>query len=217
MAFQRPNNPCSPVSLTCGQTTLRQVNLPGQLDTFIFNATGGDQTTIRLASRSGAYSPFVGDVQLRPARCSPPVPTALLRRVLPADGVYTLLVRDRGALNLGSYRVSLEDDTNTCAVTDTEAPVITLVRPTGGEVLPGGTTFRIQWQSDDNVGVAAHAIALSTDGGKTFADPFASRRRQHASATTGSCPPISRPAARRSCASPPPMPPAMRNPPPATC
>ena len=48
------------------------------------------------------------------------------------------------------------------------------MRPTGGEVLPGGTTFRIQWQSDDNVDVAAHAIALSTDGGKTFADPFAS-------------------------------------------
>jgi hypothetical protein len=47
------------VSLTCGQTTLRQVNLPGQLDTFSFNATGGDQTTIRLTARSGAYSPFV--------------------------------------------------------------------------------------------------------------------------------------------------------------
>ena len=98
----------------------------------------------------------------------------LLRSVLPADGVYTLLVRDRSAVNLGSYRVNLQDETNACAVNDTEAPVITLVRPTGGEVLPGGTTFRIQWQSDDNVAVAAHAIALSTDGGKTFADPFAS-------------------------------------------
>ena len=97
----------------------------------------------------------------------------LLRRAIPADGVYTLLVRDRGALNLGSYRVSLQDDTNTCAVNDTEAPVIVLVRPTGGEVLPGGTTFRIQWQSDDNVEVTAHVIALSTDGGKTFADPLA--------------------------------------------
>ena len=45
----------------------------------------------------------------------------LLRRVLPADGVYTLLVRDRSAINLGSYRVNLQDDTNTCAVNDTEA------------------------------------------------------------------------------------------------
>ena len=69
------------------------------------------------------------------------------------------LVRDRGAINLGSYRVSLQDDTNTCAVTDTEAPSITLIRPTGGEVLPGGATFRIQWESDDNAGVATHDIA----------------------------------------------------------
>ena len=173
LAFQRPNNPCSPLSLTCGQTTLRQVNLPGQLDTFSFNATGGDQYSIRLSSRSGAYSPFVEMYSTAGALLSTSS-NGLLRRVLPADGVYTLLVRDRGALNLGSYRVSLQDDTNTCPVTDTEAPVIALVRPTGGEVLPGGTTYRIQWQSDDNVGVAAHDIALSTDGGKTFADPFAS-------------------------------------------
>jgi YD repeat-containing protein len=172
VAFQRPNNPCSPVSLTCGQTALRQVNLPGQLDAFSFNATGGDQTTIRLTSRSGAYSPFVEMYAPGGALLSTSS-NGLLRKALPADGVYTLLVRDRSALNLGSYRVSLQDDTNTCPVTDTEAPVITLVRPTGGEVLPGGTTFRIQWQSDDNVGVAAHDIALSTDGGKTFADPFA--------------------------------------------
>ena len=58
-----------------------------------------------------------------------------------ANGVYTILVRDRNGLNLGSYRVSLQDDTNACPVTDTEAPVITLISPTGGEVLPGGTTF----------------------------------------------------------------------------
>src|ERR1022692_589959 len=173
VAFQRPNNPCSPLSLTCGQTALRQVNLPGQLDTFAFKATGGDQTTIRLAARSGAYSPFV-EMYNPAGTLLSTSSNGLLSRVLPADGAYTLLVRDRGAINLGSYRVSLQDDTNTCAVTDTEAPTITLIRPTGGEVLPGGTTFRIQWASDDNVGVVAQAIALSTDSGKTFADPFAS-------------------------------------------
>jgi YD repeat-containing protein len=172
LAFQRPNNPCSPVSLTCGQTTLRQVNLPGQLDTFSFNATGGDQTTIRLTARSGAYSPFV-EMYTPAGALLTTSSNGLLRRTIPADGVYTLLVRDRGALNLGSYRASLQDDTNTCAVNDTEGPTIVLVRPTGGEVLPGGTTFRIQWLSDDNVEVTTHAIALSTDGGKTFADPLA--------------------------------------------
>jgi len=173
LAFQRPNNPCSPLSLTCGQSTLRQVNQPAQLDTFSFNATGGDQTTIRLATRSGAYSPFA-ELYDSSGTLLYTSSNGVLSRVLGSDGVYNLLVRDRGGLNLGTYRAGLQDDTNTCAVNDTEAPVITLIRPTGGEVLPGGTTFRIQWVSDDNVGVVAHAIALSTDSGKTFASPFAS-------------------------------------------
>ena len=168
VAFQRPNNPCSPLPLTCGQTTLRQVNLPGQLDTFSFNATGGDQTTIRLSTRTGAYAPFV-EMYTPAGALFSTSSNGLLRKVIPADGAYSLLVRDSSGLNLGSYRVSLQDDTNTCAVNDTEAPVITLLQPTGGEVLPGGTTYRIQWQSDDNVGVVAHDISLSTDGGKTFA------------------------------------------------
>jgi YD repeat-containing protein len=173
VAFQRPNNPCSPVSLTCGQTTLRQVNAPGQLDTFAFNAAGGDQTTVQLTARTGAYSPFVEMYNPAGALLTSSS-NGLLRRTLPASGVYTLLVRDTSGLNVGSYRVSLQDDTNNCPVTDTEAPMITLIKPTGGEVIPGGTTYRIQWLSDDNVGVVAHVIALSTDAGKTFASPLAS-------------------------------------------
>jgi YD repeat-containing protein len=173
VAFQRPNNPCSPVSLTCGQTTLRQVNTPGQLDAFSFNATGGDQTTIQLSARTGAYSPFVEMYNPAGALLTSSS-NGLLRRTLPASGVYTLLVRDTGGVNVGSYRVSLQDDTNNCPVTDTETPVITLIKPTGGEVIPGGTTYRIQWLSDDNVGVVTHVIALSTDAGKTFASPLAS-------------------------------------------
>ena len=172
IAYQRPNNPCSPASLTCGQTNLRQVSIPGQLDTFTFNGTGGDVTTIRLSTRTGSYSPFLEMYNAVGTRISTNS-NGVQRSVLPADGLYTLLVRDRGATNLGSYRISLQDETNACPVNDTEAPVITLIRPTGGEVLPGGTTFRIQWQSDDNVGVTAHTIALSTDAGKSFADPFA--------------------------------------------
>ena len=167
LAYQRTNNPCSPAALTCGQTTLRQANLPGQLDALTFPAIGGDLTTIRLATRSGSYSPFVELYNPAGTRLSTSS-NGLLRSVLPADGTYTLLVRDRGATNVGSYRVSLQDDTANCPVTDTEAPAITLLKPTGGEVVPGGTAFRIQWLSDDNVGVTSHDIALSTDGGATF-------------------------------------------------
>ena len=167
IAYQRPNNPCSPVALTCGQTSLKQVAVPGQVDTFTFNGIAGDIHNIRLVTRSGNYSPFAEMYNAAGAQITASS-TGQIRRVIPADGVYTLLVRDRGAVNLGSYRVSVQDDSATCSVDDKESPVITLVRPTGGEVLPGGTTFRIQWVSDDNVGVAAHDIALSTDGGATF-------------------------------------------------
>jgi YD repeat-containing protein len=172
IGYQRPNNPCSPASLTCGATNLRQVTIPGQLDTFTFTGTGGDVTTLRLSARSGSYSPFVEMYNAVGTRIATNA-NGLLRSVLPADGQYTLLIRDRSAVNLGSYRINLQDETNTCSVNDTESPAITLIRPTGGEVLPGGTTFRIQWQSDDNVAISAHTIALSTDAGKTFADPFA--------------------------------------------
>ena len=44
--------------LTCGQTTLRQVNVPGQLDTFTFNGTGGNRANLRFSPRSGNYAPF---------------------------------------------------------------------------------------------------------------------------------------------------------------
>lgn len=52
--------------------------------------------------------------------------------------------------------------------------MVTLLKPTAGEVIVGSTTYRIQWQSDDNVGVASQNIALSTDGGQTFATAIAS-------------------------------------------
>lgn len=167
LAFQRPNNPCSPVALTCGQTTLRQVAVPGQLDAFTFAGTGGDQSDIRLTGRSGAYVPFVELYDGSGNKLGTSSSGALLDTPQ-ANATYALLVRDLGAVNTGSYRVSLADDTSACPVDDTQAPLVTLLAPTGGEVIPGGTLFHIQWQSDDNVGVAANDVALSTDGGRTF-------------------------------------------------
>ena len=167
LAYQRPNNPCSPVTLTCGQSALRQANRPGQIDTFTFTGTGGDQADLRLAQRSGSYSPLAELYDSSGNRLATSS-GAQLKTKLAANGTYTLLVRDFAGVNTGSYRVSLQDDTNACTVNDTESPAITLVQPTGGEVIVGGTSYNIQWLSDDNVGVATHDVALSTDGGQTF-------------------------------------------------
>ncbi len=172
LAYQRPNRPCwadgQPATLTCGQTTLRMVKLPGQLDTFTFDGTGGDATTLTLAPRTGSYTPLAELYDGNGARLATNA-SGLLRLVLPASGTYALLVRDLNAVNTGSYRVSLQDNTKPCAVSDTESPTIRMVQPTGGEAIAGGTTYWIRWQSDDNVGVTSHDVALSTDGGQTFA------------------------------------------------
>jgi YD repeat-containing protein len=167
LAYQRANNPCSPVALTCGQSTLRQVSAPGQLDTFTFAGTGGDQANLRLAQRSGSYSPFV-ELYDSSGKLLATSSATQLRTRLPANDTYAVLVRDRAGVNTGSYRISLQDDTNVCNVNDTEAPAISLVQPAGGEVILGGASSNIQWLSDDNVGVATHDVALSTDGGQTF-------------------------------------------------
>jgi len=70
----------------------------------------------------------------------------------------------------------------------TKAP-ITLVQPTSGDVIAGGTPFRILWQSDDNVGLSTHDIALSSDGGKTFSSTVAGGLSGNAQAYTWSVPP----------------------------
>ena len=171
VAFQRPNNPCSPTTLACGQPTLRQVAIPGQLDTFVFAATRGGQADIKLVPRSGSYSPYAELYDASGNRLTT-ASNGQLTAVIYTTGTYSLLVRDLGG-NLGSYRASFQDDYNPCTISDTEPPVVTLLKPTAGEVIAGNTTYRIQWQSDDNVGIASHDIALSTDGGQTFATAIA--------------------------------------------
>jgi YD repeat-containing protein len=172
VAFQRPNNPCSPTTLACGQSTLRQVAIPGQLDTYVFAGTRGGQADIKLVSRSGSYSPYA-ELYDPSGNLFTTASSGQLTAVILTTGTYTLLVRDRSGVNVGSYRASFQDDYNPCTITDTEPPVVTLLAPTGGEVIAGNTTYRIQWQSDDNVGIASHDIALSTDGGQTFATAIA--------------------------------------------
>jgi len=166
VAYQRPNNPCSPTTMACGQSTLRQVAIPGQLDAYVFAATRGGQADIKLVSRSGSYSPYAELYDASGNRLTT-ASGGQLTYVILTTGNYSLLVHDLAG-NLGSYRASFQDDYNPCSVTDTEPPVVTLLTPTGGEAIAGNTTYRIQWQSDDNVGVVSQSIALSTDGGKTF-------------------------------------------------
>jgi glucose/arabinose dehydrogenase len=51
---------------------------------------------------------------------------------------------------------------------DTMPPFVQITSPNGGEKVRAGSTLTINWQSSDNVGIAAHDVLLSTDGGTTF-------------------------------------------------
>ncbi len=53
---------------------------------------------------------------------------------------------------------------------DMIAPIVQVLSPNGGEVLQGNQQFLIQWLSSDNVGVAAHDVKFSRDGGASFID-----------------------------------------------
>jgi YD repeat-containing protein len=149
---------------------------------------GGDQADIRATLRTGGYAPFLELYDASGNRAGTSS-TGALQPSLPGTGVYTLLVRDRAGSNLGSYRVSLQNATKACPVNDAEPPTITLVQPTGGDVIAGGTPFRIQWLSDDNTGLSAHDIAFSSDGGKTFPASIASGLSGNQQSYTWSVPP----------------------------
>ena len=51
---------------------------------------------------------------------------------------------------------------------DQVPPTITLFAPNGGESLPTGGWFNIQWEADDNVGVVGDTVFLSIDGGANW-------------------------------------------------
>lgn len=54
-----------------------------------------------------------------------------------------------------------------------DPPVAELSFPKGGETFPTGSSLTITWTSSDKGGVVSHDLALSTDGGSTFATSLA--------------------------------------------
>jgi len=56
---------------------------------------------------------------------------------------------------------------------DTQAPTVNFIAPMGGENFNSGSNLAISWMSNDNVGVVAQDLSLSTDGGMTFTTTLA--------------------------------------------
>ena len=149
MAFQRPNNPCGATNLSCGQSTLRQVILPGQMDSITFNGTAGEQADIRTAVRSGSYAPVLELFDASGNRTGTSSSGVLQPALTATGGLYAAGPRPRRRQPRKLSRQFAESDQG-LSRKRSEPPSITLVQPTGGDVIAGGSPFRIQWQSDDN-------------------------------------------------------------------
>jgi len=143
------------------------VDAAGQVDAYSFPANGGDRMTLRMLARSGDFA-ALAEVYDASGGLMITGSGGQLATNTPATGTYNVLVRDLAGTGTGSYRATLQRAYDACPVDDSEPPVITLVRPTGGEVITGGSPFRIVWQSDDNVEIASHEIRYSPDGGKSY-------------------------------------------------
>jgi len=55
---------------------------------------------------------------------------------------------------------------------DSTPPVVGQVSPTTGDIVAGGVALKVAWTESDNIGVVKRVAALSTDGGRTFAEIF---------------------------------------------
>jgi len=92
------------------------------------------------------------------------------------DGVYSWQV-DAAPTTTARVKISAYDGTGNYghdvsdadfAISDGEAPRVTVTKPNGGDVFDIGETYGVTWTATDNTGVTSVDILLSRDGGMTF-------------------------------------------------
>jgi hypothetical protein len=59
-------------------------------------------------------------------------------------------------------------DSGNFTIQDNTPPTVNLIQPSAGQTISPGTTFTIQWNSSDNVGVTSQDIQFSSNGGQTY-------------------------------------------------
>ncbi|HNG93685.1 MAG TPA: hypothetical protein PLB32_12855, partial [Acidobacteriota bacterium] len=83
---------------------------------------------------------------------------------MPPAVVTGLAAQKSGVIRAATYGRGMYE-----LVQDNVPPTVTVLAPNGPtDKLRAGTTFLVRWQSADNVGVTAHDVLFSTDGGTTY-------------------------------------------------
>ncbi len=91
-----------------------------------------------------------------------------LNRGMPPVQVTGFAAHPNGTIRIATYGRGMYE-LEQSGGPDTLGPSVTVLSPNGPtDKLRAGTTFMIRWQSIDNVGVTAHDVLFSTDGGATY-------------------------------------------------
>jgi hypothetical protein len=86
----------------------------------------------------------------------------------PSSGHYMVTVSHKGILSANQWYSIVAATNMTTTAPDLTPPVVTVVRPNGGEVFYVGSEDTIRWIATDDVGVDSVSIYYSTDGGASF-------------------------------------------------
>src|SRR6185295_11254934 len=161
LVFQRTKNPCNPTQLIDCQSIKASINVPAELDAYVFNGTAGQTAVLRIA---GATSSFVPKIELYdPDGILITSSSSILTQALSKTGSHTVLVSADVGSGVGVYTLSLGNIR------------VILSEPNGGEVFFAGSTVPIVWASvASNPLLASHDILISTDGGASYPTVIAS-------------------------------------------
>ena len=169
IVWQKLNEPCNVTSLECGVAVSSSLDTTSEHDFYSFSVAADDEAVVTLSRTSGNMDPYLELYDSTGTRLAYPSSTGssvTLTQSVSAGKTYTVFASDYGNDETGNYTIKLQKKVDSC-------PEITLSTPNGGEVIEGGSTYKITWTTGGSQGISSQDITLSTDGGKTFSDKIA--------------------------------------------
>lgn len=165
ITFQKLNNPCNALPITCGQTLTGSISAAGEQDIYTFTESEGSAVQFVLTRLSGTLDPSLELYDNTGKRLAYPYTSSgssiTLNQTLPSSGQYVIFVSDYGNDDTGTYRIKFQKNNNSC----TE---VILNAPNGNEIIEAGSICEITWKTTSNIGISLQGIKLSTNGGSTF-------------------------------------------------
>jgi len=149
LVWQRLNSPCGATPIECGQVLSNSIGAVGEIDFYTFEASAGDNVTVRANKVSGTYY-FTPNIELYAAdgkRLIEGRYGVVDQKALPVNGTYTVIMRDY-RLTTGQYLLTWHRINNPC-----NAPLIACGRFSRGSLTEVGKmdAYTVSGAAGDNV------------------------------------------------------------------